>query len=154
MRATISDMHGSGWDDWKTVWRSSWRRFGWSPTTTWPTTTWESRYLLQENYPEAVRHLQRAVDLSTEFETAHNNLGVALKGSGDLEGAVHHLEEAIRLNPNYAEAYKQPRLTLKDQGKLADAAAKFRRALSINPGQTAAKLNLDDVEAQIKRATQ
>ena len=111
-------------------------------------------YLLQENYPEAVRHLQRAVDLSTEFETAHNNLGVALKGSGDLEGAVHHLEEAIRLNPNYAEAYNNLGLTLKDQGKLADAAVNFRRALSINPGQTAAKLNLDDVEAQIKRATQ
>jgi superkiller protein 3 len=79
---------------------------------------------------------------------------VALKGSGDLEGAVHHLEEAIRLNPNYAEAYNNLGLALKDQGKLADAAAKFRRALSVSPGQTAARLNLDDVEAQIKRARQ
>lgn len=111
-------------------------------------------YLLKENYPEAVRHLQRAVDLSREFETAHNNLGVALRGSGDLEGAVRHLQEAIRLSPNYAEAYNNLGLAFKDQGRLADAAASFRRALSINPGQTAAKLNLEDVEAQIKRAPQ
>jgi len=111
-------------------------------------------YLLQENYPEAVRHLQMAVDLSKEFETARNNLGVALKGSGDLEGAIHHFEQAIRINPNYADAYNNLGLTLKEQGKLADAATNFRRALAINPAQPAAKLNLQEVELQLKRAAE
>ena len=109
-------------------------------------------YLLQENYPEAIRHLQRAVGLASEFETARNNLAVALKNNGDLEGAIHHLEQAIRINPNYAEAYNNLGLTLKEQGKLREAAENFRHALAISPAHPAAKLNLEEAEAQLKRA--
>ncbi len=109
-------------------------------------------YLLQENYPEAIRHLQQAVDLAPEFETARNNLAVALNGKGDLEGAIYHLEQAIRINPHYAEAYNNLGLVLKEQGKLIQAVEKFRRALAINPAYPAARLNLEEAEAQLKRA--
>ena len=36
---------------------------------------------------------------------AHNNVGLALKAAGDLQGAVRHLEKAIELNPEYARGY-------------------------------------------------
>jgi len=109
-------------------------------------------YLLQENYPQAILHLQQAVDLASEFETARNNLAVALKGNGDLEGAIYHLEQAIRINPNYAEAHNNLGLTLKEQGKFRQAVEKFHRALAINPAYPAARLNLEEAEAQLKRA--
>ncbi len=109
-------------------------------------------YLLQENYPEAIRHLQQAVELAPEFETARNNLAVALRGSGDLEGAIYHLEQAIRANPSYAEAYNNLGLTLKEQGKFRQAVENFSRALAINPAYAAARLNLEETQAQLKRA--
>ena len=42
------------------------------------------------NYPEAMQNLQKAVDLDPTYETARNNLAVAFKNQGDLEGAIHH----------------------------------------------------------------
>jgi tetratricopeptide (TPR) repeat protein len=109
-------------------------------------------YLLQENYPEAIWHLKHAVELAPEFETARNNLAVALKGNGDLEGAIYHLEQAIRINPSYAEAYNNLGLALKEQGKFRQAVENFSRALTINPAYAAARLNLEETEAQLKRA--
>ena len=109
-------------------------------------------YLLQDDYPQAILHLQQAVDLAPQFETARNNLAVALRGSGDLEGAIYHLEQAVRINPNYAEAHNNLGLALKEQGKFRQAVEKFHRALAINPAYPAARLNLEEAEAQLKRA--
>ncbi|MBM3852101.1 MAG: tetratricopeptide repeat protein [Verrucomicrobia bacterium] len=34
----------------------------------------------------------------------HNNLGVALLRSGDLDAAIHHFQLALRLDPAHADA--------------------------------------------------
>ncbi len=34
---------------------------------------------------------------------AHNGLGLALSGKGDLDGAIEELQQAVNLDPNNAE---------------------------------------------------
>ena len=64
---------------------------------------------------------------------AHNNLGVALARTGDLEGAIAQYEEALRISPRYAVGMNSLALALGRQGRLDEAIATFRRALEIQP---------------------
>ena len=92
------------------------------------------------------------MDLNPEYEPARNNLAVALKNQGDLEGAIRHYKEALRINPNYAEAYNNLGVALREDGKLQQALENFRRALQISPGYMAARRNLIETESLLKKA--
>ncbi|MCP4571701.1 MAG: tetratricopeptide repeat protein [bacterium] len=64
----------------------------------------------QEDWVEAVRHLQRAVELDPALPAAHNFLGIALVRLDEPEEAVRHFETAVRLKPGYAEAVNNLRV--------------------------------------------
>lgn len=65
-----------------------------------------------ENYEEAIREYDLALDLEPHSETALFNKGVALVRSGlvseeagDYEQALLYYDKALEVRPNYADAY-------------------------------------------------
>ena len=72
-----------------------------------------------------------ALRLDPGFLNAHNNLGLALKQQGDLDGAISSFRQALRLDPDAPGVHNNLGLVLKDQGKPEEAEASFRQALRL-----------------------
>jgi len=49
---------------------------------------------------------EKALDLNPKYAAAWNNLGIARKAKGDLDGAIAAYEKALELNPKHAVAWK------------------------------------------------
>jgi protein O-mannosyl-transferase len=73
---------------------------------------------------------------------AHYNLGIALSGQGDTDGAIAHYRQAIELRPSYAEAHYNLGRLLAQKGQLDDAVAHYHKALELNPADAEAHNNL------------
>src|SRR5581483_4576693 len=54
---------------------------------------------------ERLRWFQAAVSAHPQRAVTHYTLGIALKDSGDQEGALASCKKAIQLDPKYAAAY-------------------------------------------------
>ena len=63
---------------------------------------------------------------------AHNNVGLALKAAGDLQGAVRHLEKAIELNPEYARGYNSLGNALQASARSGGGMAQMERAAELH----------------------
>ena len=74
--------------------------------------------------------------------TAHNNLGLALAGSGRVAEAMAHFEAALSLRPDYVEALNNLGRVLHGLGRLPEAIAHFERALRLQPRLAEAHNNL------------
>jgi Flp pilus assembly protein TadD len=72
----------------------------------------------------------------------HDNLGVALRRRGDLEGAIAEYRTALRLNPNHVSTHDNLGVALYTTGDLEGAIAEFRTALRLNPNHVSAHDNL------------
>jgi len=73
---------------------------------------------------------------------AHNNLGIALFGKGQLDDAVAQYQRTLEINPNYAETHNNLGMALFQKGQLDDAVARYQKALKINPNYVEAHNNL------------
>jgi tetratricopeptide (TPR) repeat protein len=71
----------------------------------------------------AAAHFRKAVELDPGHAEAHNNLGISLFLTRDLDGAARAYEKAIQLNPDYAHAHCGLGLTLQQQGQFGKALA-------------------------------
>ncbi|MHB9101235.1 MAG: tetratricopeptide repeat protein [Sulfuricella sp.] len=86
--------------------------------------------------------LQKATELEPGNAEAHNNLGVALKSLGQLDGAAASYRRALEIKPDYAEAHYNLGITLQELGQLDGAVACYRRVLEIKPDYIEALSNL------------
>src|SRR5262245_10941944 len=84
--------------------RRAWRQY--------PADFWVNEHLgllLWETEPqrweEAVRYLTAAVALRSDVLGAHFNLGIVLKGGGQLDEAIACYRKAVELGPKYAPAH-------------------------------------------------
>lgn len=73
---------------------------------------------------------------------AHNNLGNALKGRGDVRGALGHYREALQIKPDFGDAHNNLGNALMRQGKLDEAIAHLQKAVRFEPGYASAYNNL------------
>jgi tetratricopeptide (TPR) repeat protein len=55
-------------------------------------------------FPDAVNDFRRAVDIRPNFPEAWNELGFALRQTGQYTEALRAYEQALRQRPNYPEA--------------------------------------------------
>lgn len=69
---------------------------------------------------------RKAVTIKPNFAEAHCNLGLLLKGAGDVEGARHCQTQALRLRPDFAAAWKALGALLRDCGDVGGAIACYR----------------------------
>ena len=85
--------------------------------------------------PERTRDLQARVKLNPLDTLAHNELGVALAGSGDLEGAARHLWLAVIADEALMDAWANLCLVTRKERRHEVAVAAFGKALTLNPVQ-------------------
>lgn len=61
--------------------------------------------LSRNDFGEAAKHLQKAVDLGVHDAPIYNFLGICYSRMGQLPKAVENYREALRANPEFAEAH-------------------------------------------------
>lgn len=83
---------------------------------------------------EAMKPLQRAVELAPQDTSALSNFGFALQVQGCLVDSEIHLRLALRYQPDFAAAQVNLGATLLRQDRYEDAAKCFMRSLEIEPG--------------------
>jgi tetratricopeptide (TPR) repeat protein len=96
-------------------------------------------------YPEAVRSLQRALQLQPDYGDAHNNLGNALLALGRAEEAVASYRSALSHEPDNAEILTNLAQALLALGRIDESISTVRRALTLKPQLAAAHSTLGDV---------
>ena len=93
-------------------------------------------------WANSITLFSHAIIVTENNSTAHNNLGVALKGQGKLSEAIEHYNEALRIRPKYADTHNNLGNVLADQGKLSEAIKHYTEALRIKPNHANAHNNL------------
>ena len=58
----------------------------------------------KENYNQAIKDYDKAIELKPNYAYAYNNRGIAYNKKGNYDQAIKDYDEAISLNPNYADA--------------------------------------------------
>jgi tetratricopeptide (TPR) repeat protein len=91
---------------------------------------------------EAVGSGWAAVALRPGSAPAHNNLGLALKAKGDLDGAVACYHKALHLDPKLALAHTNLGAALAAKRDLGGAVACYKKALDLDPKLAPAHANL------------
>jgi tetratricopeptide (TPR) repeat protein len=90
--------------------------------------------LLDKNdYKEADKHFQKAVDLYPKFARAWNNIGVVRAKTGDRPGAVEAWQKAIGVDERYGSAYfNLSRVSIANK-QPAEAQKLIEKGLTANP---------------------
>jgi predicted O-linked N-acetylglucosamine transferase (SPINDLY family) len=94
---------------------------------------------------------QKAAELRPDDADAHSNLGNALRGLGQFDGAVASYRRALVVKPDFADAHNNLGNALRDLGQLDAAAASYRRALAIEPDFAEAHNNLGNALRDLGR---
>ena len=72
----------------------------------------------------------------------HNNLGIALLKTGNVDEAMVHYQMALEINPDFAEAHNNLGNFLFQKGSVDEAMVHYQKALEINPDYAEAHYNL------------
>ncbi|MEE8459307.1 MAG: serine/threonine-protein kinase [Phycisphaerales bacterium] len=101
-------------------------------------------YMLEhvERWEEAMRYYHRALTLRPKNAGIWRRLGVALRITGDLDGAIHAIEQSIRYQSDYAPTWVDMGLTRIAGGELKEAIAAYRQAIDVEPRHALAHCHL------------
>jgi eukaryotic-like serine/threonine-protein kinase len=80
-----------------------------------------------------VGYFRAAVALRPASAAAHNELGAALHGAGDLDTAIAEYRKAIGFDPRWSAAYANLGNALDAKGDFNGAVAEYRKALALEP---------------------
>ncbi|MBI4577054.1 MAG: tetratricopeptide repeat protein [Planctomycetes bacterium] len=97
---------------------------------------------------------RRAVEVTRENYTAHNNLGIALEERGAADEAARHYRLSLEARPTYHNALNNLALVEARSGRHAEAEALLRRAMACAPLDPTAWCNLGYVLAQQGRGAE
>jgi protein O-mannosyl-transferase len=73
---------------------------------------------------------------------AHNNLGIALAGLGQIDAAIFHFQKALEIKPDDAETHYNLGIALAGRGQVDAAIAHYQKVLEIRPNSAEAHHNL------------
>ena len=88
-------------------------------------------------YNDAIKSYREAIQRSSKFSEAHNNLGAAIaalaaQGKKPYRDAINAYNKAVGLNPNFAEAYNNLGAALDASGESAKAIEAYTKAIELN----------------------
>ncbi|MCE2540199.1 MAG: tetratricopeptide repeat protein [Acidobacteria bacterium] len=98
----------------------------------------------REDWPEAARQFESAVEMAPENAAMRLNLGTALIRTGAARAASGQLEAAVAIDPRLAAAHYLLGTLLERSGRDADAIERFRAAATYDETLGAARLRLAD----------
>lgn len=107
--------------------------------------------ILLGRYDEAIRAIDKALDINPRNEVAWVNKGNALTRMGQLIDALRCFNAAIKVNPVYEVAWNNKGNALARLGKLDEALRCYERALAIDPGYRGAWVNMGFVLTKLGR---
>ena len=99
-------------------------------------------YLRQDKFPEARRHLIRAVELDPDHALSHKNLGRLYHMEGRSNEARVHYGHALRLQPNDPEPHYLFGIMAISEGDFDQAKVRLEDAVRIEPDLVQAHYNL------------
>ena len=82
-------------------------------------------YLMEENYPEALKTLKALLQINPGLYDVHQNMGLAYKNMGDVTNAEKKFKDAIRINFNAPEAHYNLASLYGNLGKAIEASKEF-----------------------------
>lgn len=100
---------------------------------------------LQGQFPEALKTMQRAVDLRPMDPLYHNTLGTVLGTSGDFDGAIRALRRACELQPSLAIAWYNLGVMLTRCVRIGEATQALQRAVELDSANMDARALLGDM---------
>lgn len=100
-------------------------------------------FLVRSSRPqEAIPLLRKAVATDPGDPSAHAQLGLALRDTGQTQAALDELSRAVRLNPGYPEAQGALGLLFIDLARPQEAIAPLREAARLQPDSADTHSNL------------
>jgi tetratricopeptide (TPR) repeat protein len=99
-------------------------------------------YIEMGRSDQAVRHLEKVVQLQPESATAHYNLGTALSSIDKVPDAVEQYQRALELRPDYAQAHNNLGHALLAMARIDDADDHFHEAARLDPQNAGAHYNI------------
>ena len=116
----------------------------------------------KENFPQAAKAAERALELDPSLADAHASLGfVKLNWEWDWEGAMRELRTAIALNPSHETAHRWLSAFLAGIGRDDEAVPIAQRAIELDPISVLPRMNLgivavlawrfEDAEVEFRR---
>lgn len=90
-------------------------------------------YLKSEKYDEAIKLLERLIELEKRVPTPYINLAMAYEIKGDREKAEKNLLEAVKVDLAHPVANNQLGMLYRKLGRFDDAKKAYTNALSRNP---------------------
>lgn len=95
-----------------------------------------------QDYDKAIDQWREAIRLDPSLARAHHDLGIALRGKGQLPEAITALREAVRLDSKDATAQADLGDALQEQGDLDGALSAYQAALVLVPKSAPLRNNL------------
>jgi Tfp pilus assembly protein PilF len=85
----------------------------------------------EANYPEAAKHLSRAIELGIKEASLYNSLGISYSRTGHLRLAVASYKEALKLAPDMAQTHINLGFAYERLNEKALAATEYKRACQL-----------------------
>jgi predicted O-linked N-acetylglucosamine transferase (SPINDLY family) len=95
-----------------------------------------------QRYDAAIDSYNQAIKIKPDYAEAYNNLGIALKDTGDFNAAIDSYKRAIKIKPDYADAYYNMGNALKGKGEFNAAIDSYKQAIKIKPDYAEAYYNM------------
>jgi Tfp pilus assembly protein PilF len=90
---------------------------------------------------------RHTLQITTGNYIIHNNLGIALAGSGQLNEAIREYQRALQIFPDHANAHYNLGTALQTKGFLNAALKEYQETLRITPDDPDARINLGRIFA-------
>jgi tetratricopeptide (TPR) repeat protein len=93
------------------------------------------QFLIEQDWPRALKHFRKAVALSPDTGSYHWGLGSAYfhQAKPDLPAAILEFEIVTKLKPDWSEGYYCLALAREASGALKEAVPVFERAIQLAP---------------------
>lgn len=87
----------------------------------------------RQEWPAAIAAYRHAVELAPDFSPPYNQLGYALRSTGDLDGAEEAFRRYTEVLPDEPNPYDSLAELLMFRGRFDESVASYRRALEQDP---------------------
>lgn len=98
----------------------------------------------RQEYEPAIAEYRAAIDINPEFAPPYNQLGYALRTTGDYAGAEEAFQKYTELIPDQPNPYDSYAELLMKMGRFEEAIAKYKQALEIDPNFVASYVGISN----------